>query len=295
MRSFLPCLLLPLFLASAALGQSPQVPVLHSENSYGFSVNDDKNLTYDTQYTRYTPIIGWFAESAPRAGESSSVLEESFHSHDHGGECCKTKLSVRRLEFVVGKDKEYQAVWKIHDVLGDEGEIVAPFYRVLLYGCCGDNNTFKYFRLDTGQALYESVVPLLKFEVPNTRGEWDRYVSAHEVADKKRNVAVLEYGTREQVLHTYWLEFPEDAYQLDAIRFDVEKRKGLDLWTPRCANQEPHLEIWSQDPDPVAGFALQVVFRGAPPVSIPVEHDQFAIARVHLPEGYTLREIARTR
>jgi hypothetical protein len=52
---------------------------------------------------------------------------------------------------------------------------------------------------------------------------------------------------------------------------------------------EDHIEVWSQQA-PGSGYAIKLVFRDGPTLTIPIENDQLAVDKVTLPTGYRIAE-----
>jgi len=286
----------------AATAQSPQknrVPVLHSQNSFGYAPNEEGQLTFFSTYTRYTSVG---ASDPPSEGWTAAVLAQEFKTHDNGGECCWTRITVTKLQFVVGKDTEYKKRWEIRDVIGDEGKIDYDFYRILTYGCCGDNPIYHYYGLENGKEIYNSVVPILSVSVANSHIP-SRYIAAQEER-KEHAPVVIQYGTEEKVLRRYQLKYPDDDYMLDQLTFAVpdEEKKHLKVVERECdegatmdifeRNRDPVKPWLALDPDPIRGFSLQLTFRSHRTILLPVEHDQVALDKVRLPAGFEVTEIA---
>lgn len=192
-----------------------------------------------------------------------------------------------------GYDEE---LWTIRDD-SNEGESWGEYYRTLLYGCCGSENTERYYFAWTGKHAFSSTADPLFLAIPNTPvrrsiGYLSAYAADSSVlelsetgaalvvivdGDRTMDRLLLESSTGEAYLWTPELEIgdPTGEYQQNGDTFDIWKSNG--------------------NPDPAGVTGVNLVLAWDPEMgqqaTIPIVAGKFDLESAYLPEGLTARRL----
>lgn len=206
-----------------------------------------------------------------------------------------------------GKTRYDTKLWSFTDD-ANEGEIFryGEHYRSTQYGCCASENVQRIYDLRNGKLAAVSTVDPGIVEVPNTPVR--RIVAYHSTAgvvgppeaeDEKmssRLLGVLTLSTRAEILHRVAVmeagpvvpnTYPEREPFSPELILRVDGKDG-DVGT--------QVSLWSAEKNPIPasirGFRVELTFAGLDDkgevLRIPVENDDFDLARATVPAGMRL-------
>lgn len=277
-------LVLIFFMFSFTFSQEESIVQKKDFSSAKTSIDNTGRLVTELTNKKYDLISVYNNKNFDRL-----LLDETiYHKIVPGQEGRITKVNIIAWA-LDDKNIFNKKIWEINDI-GYEVDTYWDYIKLIIYGCCGSDDSFIFYHKDTGKKYLTSTSDFAFFNVPNTR---NRRVSTFHSSNAhtsqlfrgkyKFPLGILYYASREEVKYEILVAGKlNDLHGTPKMSFkdDKQESSNLTLWS---ANGNSDLKA-------ISGLSLIMDFDFFK-IEIPIVEDHLDLDNAVLPSEYVIKLI----